>query len=288
MTTPRYLIAKHIPDLGRMEPRNVGVVVWSPDGVEARFVAEKADRPGEVVLRHVPSFVADRHAYRQWVAFWRAELAKPGIVPLRGRDAIAPASPGYLDALMETGRGHFVLADGGFLLDPVERGSLPRLADQLFASLVGTGQERPRDPTLDQLCDALIQEAGLAGDANFRTKHVVTCPVAPGTEERYEFSHAYQNGSLQRLYQRVPFPPKKSALRKTVHDAAWMFDKVVRAGLIVQADGVALVSTTPEQRAEPDIERLLRVIGSVARVVDMNDRAQARLEFRSLAELASH
>ena len=39
MNTPKYLIAKYIPDLNRMEPRNIGIVVWSPEGIEARFLA---------------------------------------------------------------------------------------------------------------------------------------------------------------------------------------------------------------------------------------------------------
>lgn len=55
MNTPRYLIAKYIPDLRRMEPRNIGVIVWSPQGVAARFAAEKADTDGDVDGRSLPS-----------------------------------------------------------------------------------------------------------------------------------------------------------------------------------------------------------------------------------------
>ena len=29
MATPRFLIAKYAPDLRRMEPRNIGVIVWN-------------------------------------------------------------------------------------------------------------------------------------------------------------------------------------------------------------------------------------------------------------------
>jgi len=289
MKTPRYLIAKYIPDLGRMEPRNVGVILWSPNGVEARFLAEKSDRPGEVDGRSVPGFVTSTQAYRQWIAFWRSELARPEILPLQGREKIPRSSPGFLDVLQTTGRGNFVLVDGGFLLDSVSEEELPRLADKLFASLVDTtGGEESRDPSLEELCQRLVEETRLAADANFRTGHEVTCPVAAGTEERYEFSYAYQNGTLQRLYQRVPLSRRRTPLRKSVHDAAWMFEKVIKAGIIRSDQGAVLVNATPELEAEPEVEQSLRVIASVTRVLNLNDFDRAKAEFESLHELASH
>ena len=39
MNKTQYLLAKYIPDMHRFEPRNIGVIVWSPDGIEARFLA---------------------------------------------------------------------------------------------------------------------------------------------------------------------------------------------------------------------------------------------------------
>lgn len=288
MNTPRYLIAKYIPDLGRMEPRNVGVILWSPAGVEARFLAEKADRPGEVDGRSVPSFVTSPQAYRQWISFWRAELGRPEIQPLRGRDRIPRGSPAYLDALLETGRGNFVLAEGGHLLDPVPAEELSRLADHLFGSLVETaGPEESRDLSLDELCERLIEEARLGEDANFRTRHEVACPVAPGTEERFEFSYAYQNGLLQRLYQRMPLSRKKTSLRKSVDATAWMFEKVLQAGIIRAEQGAVLVNVTPESKADAEVERSLKVIGSVTRVLNLNDYEETKAEFLALRELAS-
>ena len=40
MNTPRYLLAKYIPDHLRMEPRNIGVVLWAEGNVTARFFGE--------------------------------------------------------------------------------------------------------------------------------------------------------------------------------------------------------------------------------------------------------
>jgi uncharacterized protein YuzE len=117
----RYLLAKYTPDLMRNEPRNVGVVAWSPEGVEARFLGETPGRPGEVGEGTVPPFARSASAYRQWVRYWRKELAGGTPPP-----ALALASP----------PGNYVLAGGGFALGEVPPGGLPALADRLFAELV--------------------------------------------------------------------------------------------------------------------------------------------------------
>jgi hypothetical protein len=46
MNTAKYFLAKYIPDMHRFEPRNIGVVIWSPSGIEARFLAENLNRRG--------------------------------------------------------------------------------------------------------------------------------------------------------------------------------------------------------------------------------------------------
>lgn len=48
MSTPKYIIAQYTPDRMRKEPRNVGIVLWTPAGVSARFFAEKESSPGEI------------------------------------------------------------------------------------------------------------------------------------------------------------------------------------------------------------------------------------------------
>jgi hypothetical protein len=93
---------------------------------------------------------------------------------------------------------------------------------------------------------------------------------------------------LQRLYQRLPLSRKKTPLRKSVHDAAWMFEKVIKAGIIRPEQGAVLVNATPELKADPEVERSLKVIGSVTRVLNVNDYEQAKAEFLALHELASH
>jgi hypothetical protein len=119
MTPVHYLVAKYVLDLRRMEPRNIGVIVWAGGAVGARFLAERSEQPGEVDGRSVAAFVTSPNAYKQWVRFWRRELDKPAVRLLTGGEPVVRSSPDYLKALAASGRGNFQLVVGGQLLDPV-------------------------------------------------------------------------------------------------------------------------------------------------------------------------
>lgn len=283
---PRFLIAKYVPDLGRMEPRNIGVVVWTPEAVDARFAAEMAGRPGIVDGRSIPSFVTSPAAYRQWIAFWRAELSRTVIEPIEGGDRVARGSPGFLDVLAGSGRGNFLLADGGFLLDAVGPDELPSLVDSLFGMLVETsGPEEPRDLTLDEACEKLIEEAGLVNDPHFKPGHSVACLLPKGTEESFEFSYYYGNVVPRALYQRLPLSGQRRRLKKDLNDAAWKFSKVIEAGIVPEERSGVLVMPSPEQREDPKVKHALDVIGSVTRVLDMANFDAVRAEFSHLPSL---
>ncbi|MGP0067620.1 MAG: hypothetical protein ACLQGP_28995 [Isosphaeraceae bacterium] len=290
MKTPRYLIAKYVPDLRRMEPRNIGVIVWTPGAMDARFVAEKLDRPGQLDGRSIPSFVTSADALRQWVGFWRREIEKPEIEPVTGGTRVARSSPEFLSALMSGNRGNFQLVEGGFLLDPLEPEELPALADHLYGTLVeATGYEEPRDPSLDEVCEQLIRETDLDVDPRFRRRYEVDCPLAERVDERFEFSYGYGKGAHIRLYQRLPIPklPRQNhVLHKNVNDAAWKFSCVVRAGLITKDGGGVLVNPTGEQKDDLEIERAFRVLATVTRVLDLSQESQyqaLREEFANLS-----
>ena len=232
-TNTRYLLAKYIPDLRRGEPHNVGIVLWSPSGVEARFIAEKQEQRGEIDGRSVPSFVTSPSAYKQWVYFWRTEAEKTEIEPATGGNLVQRTSCDFLEALRTANRGNFVLEEGGILLDDVSEEELPNIADHLFYTLVETtGPDEPRDSTLDEVCDDLLRASDLFSNPYFHNDFSLRCPVN-GTEEEYVFSHAIKNGSIEKIFQRVPFPLKrKKILRKNIHDVAWRFEKVIEADIV--------------------------------------------------------
>src|SRR5262249_40338444 len=115
MIMPRFLIAKYAADLRRMEPRNFGVIVWSPHGVSAKFIGEQTD--GKV--RAAASIVRpdDRRAYKQWIAYWRAMIVKDAIMTRHG--LVHRSSPEFPDVLRSKAKPQFLLVDGGTLLDEV-------------------------------------------------------------------------------------------------------------------------------------------------------------------------
>lgn len=289
---PRYLLAKYVPDPQRMEPRNIGVVVWSPEGIEARFLAEKPHHPGDVDGRSLPAFVSSLGAYKQWLRFWRTELNKNAIDSIAGSGFVPRTSPAFLEALMSWSKGNFLLSEGGYGLDYVEVDDLVEFADQLYRSLVDTSDsEESRDPTLDELCDEVIKEAHLQRNPNFQNLFKVECPITSRAQSRvvtYEFSHAYKNGSLQRLYQRVPLSRRKTTLRKTVHDSAWMFEKVIQRDIIAPEQGGVLVYATEEDQEDRNISDALDELGSVTRVLNLADHDEALHEFETLAALPIH
>jgi hypothetical protein len=133
---PRFLIAKYVPDVFRNEPRNIGVVLWSPDGVAARFAGERADAPGEINDADVPPFVVSPVAYKQWVRYWRRELSSECVRPTAGGPPVGRSAPEYLDALRETGPGNYLLTDGGRFAEPVPAVELPQAVDYLFERYV--------------------------------------------------------------------------------------------------------------------------------------------------------
>jgi hypothetical protein len=271
--SPRYLVAKYISDLQRMEPRNIGVIVWSNNAVSARFAAEKPDRPGEIDGRSVPPFVTSMAAYKQWIDFWREVLAAK---PLGSGRTLR----NWSETLKRTSKGNFWLADGGVILQDVRSEDIGDVTNDLFQQLVepGSGDE-VRDIALDRVADGVIRQLQLARNQNFHNRYQVNCRVGPNVTEAFEFSHAYSNGTLKRLYQRVPLASKRTTLRRVVHDSAWMFEKVVAQEIVTRDQAVALVYATEEQRDDPSIGWSFDVLRSVARVANLADSDEAIAAF---------
>ncbi len=284
MTAARYLLAKYIPDLFRGEPRNVGVVLWSESGVVARFIGEKPGLPGQVISKRIPPFVGSRESYRQWVAYWQCQLKLVTLKDRRRPGTSADRSnPEYLDILAGTSRGNYILTAAGELLDPV---SDPRDAvNYLFKTLVQAPVE-PAVATLDSVCESLIERFKLRDDPHFKTSFPVPCQLPGGVSTDLGFSYAYKNGSLHRLYQQVPFRAGAGRIRAAVNQTALKFQRVAFDGNIDRDRAVSLVYLDPQSKLDDDHEHLLRVLGTVSRVVDVA-REEAEQEFAGLAKLSA-
>ena len=269
----RYFVAKYVSDLQRMEPRNIGIILWTPAGASARFLAERPDQPGQVDGRSVPPFVTSTGAYKQWVEFWRGELADR---PTRTGRLLQR----WFDNLRQTSRGNFCLAEGGTVIDEVRPQDIEELTNDLFRKLVEPSSgDDIHDIALDQVADDIIRKLKLTRNTNFHSRFQVACSVAPNVNESFEFSHAYKNRTLKRLYQRVPLANKRIPLRRIVHDSAWMFEKVVQQRIVPREHAIALVYVGTEQKRDSEMSWSFDVLNSVASIANLADPNEAMAAF---------
>src|SRR5438270_12135897 len=124
--SPRFLVAKYVRDPQRMEPRNVGVILWTVDRVGARFFGEDEDG-----IR-APSYVhsKNRTVYREWVLYWQKALSDTNVV------RVPRTSPEFVDALKSRSRDNFILVDGGTFLSSIGQQDFPAALNELFEAFV--------------------------------------------------------------------------------------------------------------------------------------------------------
>ncbi len=163
----------------------------------------------------------------------------------------------------------------------------PLLAGCCVQLVEAGAPEEPRDLDLDIVCDQLLEKTHLNTHKNFYSDYPVRCAVN-GVEEEYVFSHAFANGTLQRLYQRMAIPKGKARLRKNVHDAAWSFEQVFKQRIVDSQNAGVLVYVTKEQETQPDVEKSLKLLRSLTRVINLRDDLAGQQEFEPLAKLPEH
>lgn len=280
MTAPNYLLAKYIPDLKRIEPRNVGVILWTPRGVRGRFLFERLDVPGEVDGRSVPNWIGNLTAYKQWVSYWREAISSETYEVPTGGAAVQLLSPEFISAIQQANRGNFVLVEGGVLLDDIPEDELDDACKYLFETLVGEPSvEAPRDLTLDERWEDALAQVQLKSHRLYRRNYEV-----PTSRENFIFSDAIANGQPKRLYERVPFATRPRTFTKNAHHAAWQFEKITQAGVIAPEHTGAIISLTPDQEYEH--RGRIAALRSVTRVINVRRQEELFPEAQQLAQIA--
>lgn len=285
MSSVRYIIAKHVPDVFRKEPRNIGIILWSDKGIEHRFWA--VDSYGIVDFRKVPEFVNSKAAYQQWITFWLSELKKPQIESI-GSGKIVPAkSPEFIQAIQSGNSANFFLDEGGSILESISNEQLPALADELFETIV-TAQviDEPDTTTfINETCEKIIKTTKLSNNRNFYRRRSLHTTLSPTVVELIEFSYFYGNGAPQWLGQQVPLKRYKSQLMKEVDSICWRFEKVIKTGFITPDQGAAFICPTDEQVNDRDVLKAIEILGTATNVFDLRNPEPARREFNKVAAL---
>lgn len=265
---PHYILAKYVSDPMRNEPRNIGVIVWAPWGVSARFLGEEH---GVLDGRKIPSWVQSRDAYREWMGSWRSVLLHKKVPTADGE--IEAADIRFLDALSQKGRGNYVLSDKGSVLDPVTQEDGPALMDFLFSTLVDMDADRVAARAafdMERACNRIIKDTRAFRNQHFHRGKAVLCKITPHVIESLNFDYYVGNGEPKRLYQRVPLAQRDTHL----HAALWQFERVIEAGIVTREKSAALVLPTPEQKEDERFRKAVSILETQTRVIDLSSEAE--------------
>jgi hypothetical protein len=266
-TEPRFLVAKYVPDLARMEPRNVGVILWNGTDASSRFLGTDA-----------ASFVDDQQTYLRWVKYWEGAI-KSETLKVPRSPAVHKKDAHYLDALKKTERGNFRLLDGGGLLEGLASADIKDATDFLFRRIVETLQAREsatdENETESQKIVTASREAleavGVWNRHDFQRSDVTFPCRVHGVWKQLRFHLALGGATPKAVFQRVRIDNDSSW-----QTATFRFEWLLKSELKVTKDRcAAFVSASDEQLEDQNLKGNLEVLADCSTVVNLAKRDQA-------------
>ncbi len=257
----RFLVAKYTPDVRRLEPRNIGIILWTPRRLGLRFL-ETTDA----------KFVKDKGMYDRWVTFWSDTCQSKVIEVGRGQE-VAANSPDFVEALLNTQRGQYRLVDGGFVPEKVLVNDIDRMTDTLFSDLVATPTMRKdamddvSSGTLLSRCKDLFQQIGLSDREDFFTARKVRCQVGKITRD---FQANYLVGNPSRhpvILQRVEIGEPRS-----VDSTSFMFERLLEKGVVEGKNKLAALYHDPNSDGA-----MIDQLSEYSIPINLSDRDASRL-----------
>lgn len=263
---PRFLVAKYVPDIRRLEPRNIGVIVWGDGHVACRFLGESTGK-----LR-VPSLVEkdSRHAYSEWLQYWRYQLTRPSIRTDAGVE-VQRDSTDFLTALKEKSKDFFRLVDGGSLMDRVPVSALDEIAVELFQKLVvvpkGANTVKSEAAELSSAFKRIIAETGISNREDYRVELPVPRRIH-GVYRPFTVDAAIGPvGDPHAIFKKVLLSKSQS-----VDSSAFMFESLVNDTLrpIKRENCAAIVAAS--QTLNEEGRSGLAMLQQIVTVIDVNER----------------
>lgn len=281
MANARFLIAKYIPDLRRMEPRNIGVIVWADGRVVARFLGENGS-PDSPIFPPRYLKVRSVDSYRQWLYYWRNMITRT-IVTSREGKVVNISSPEFIDSLKSKSRDQFLLVEGGHLLDDIADMDINSIVSDLFETLVNESStvedrvEKREAKLLKDVCHQLLADSGLKARDDFWDSFDWLCPVA-NASQHFRFDYALHGPKPKAIYQRVLLSRQPS-----INNAAFMFDCMNRAKIVPPEKCTAIVRVSREQQNDSDTRASIQVLRAYGNVINAFDIDRAIHELRQTA-----
>lgn len=176
MTATWYLV-KHVADLRRREPRNVGIILRTGDGFwQSKFLGETED--GTVHSRDIPrNYGINYEIYASWRDYFRRKLSDDA-----WRD---------VERLQSRRKGNFYTEAGGQIFDDDEV-DWPGELQQLYNELVAPPEKKKQEPPLTHIRTAV---ENIFKRINLSVKRNVEVDAEyDGHFIKVPFRYAYANG----------------------------------------------------------------------------------------------
>jgi hypothetical protein len=265
-TAPAYLIAKYIPDLRRMEPKNIGVILWVAGKSYCRFLTSS----------DAAEFVQDRAMYGRWIEFWMDQVQR-GVARVPREPEVSVESPEYLAALKKTQRENYALDDGGEVLSRIRPNEGPRVVEFLFEQLIATKAEKGTDheETFTVNADAILTKAGFLARNDFQGTKDIDCEYN-GVIEPLRFHYCFGNGAPQIVLHRAKIRSSQS-----VNSTAWMFDRLANAH--PSAKRGVIINTADAEPTERKTKAFLAILAGLATTIDIGNENGALAHLGQMA-----
>jgi hypothetical protein len=261
-----YIIAQHIPDLFRNEPRNVGVIVQIDGKRTARFLGETgAGKVDGRKLKHMPY----PEVYRQWVDYWNDEVASSD-------DALA--------GLLANSGQHYRIVEGGEVAD-VGEDNVHDVAQFLYTSLVSEeglakaiGGDDAEEVAVELQKDIVssLADLGIVADVGEKTK-VLHPVLRNATVQGKSIVHnptLYQGNGHPIVIEPIDLTvARKATLKDHAGWASFMFTDVRNKH--ASAETIAIAKSTPGDLDDRYGRYAMDMLKSTAsRIVEWSDSEQ--------------
>lgn len=265
----RYLIAKYDANPKRMEPRNVGVLLWHDGLILSKFLPAKD-----------ATFCNSAKNFARWVSHWE-QLSGQKKLQLASGEWAVHTDMDFLKALMRQSSPNFLLFDGGQSLSPVTPENHRDVLDYLYEDLVyipevpaKKKEENPhRSEEASRICKTMLKELGFRPDS-YKYRKKVHIPI-PGNkwhsfkvDFRVNVAKSDEDNSPAALLNRVSLGRQNS-----VCGTAFMFDMTRKSTLAERFDQrlAAIYLADEAELQSDDVQDNLALLSPLCETINLND-----------------
>lgn len=261
----RYLIAKFIDDPRRMEPRNIGVMLWSGGKVACRFTPAESAR-----------FIHDKATYQRWVAFWTKQAERPELKSQSG-ELVSRRTSQFVDALALSQKGNYRLYEAGYLPERLRAGEREEAVEFLYSELVATSEAIEEEKAvlpLRDTCADLFEQAGAVGRQEYHPNFRINCSVE-GVWQEFRFDYAWESRTLESVFQRVLLSGQQSVFAATLM-FEWL-EKSATVGVhkLRKERCFSLINSGDVNTSDSVVSKRLEMLDKFSTLVDVADYGNA-------------